>query len=173
MFPLTMPRVLEYKNDVLYQKPLKEVENLRGEKIVDVKNVIKNKYELELDSRNTEIKLNLNLEENNFVDLKFRFNNEYISITYDKSSEVCTIDRSNMELGGRGIRKFKLKADKSLDMHMFIDNSVMEIYYEDGLETTTFMYFPKSDDFKIEIQNDNNVNINELCVWNLRGVRYE
>ena len=50
---------------------------------------------------------------------------------------------------------------------------MMEIYYEDGLETTTFMYFPKSDDFKIEIQNDNNVNINELCVWNLRGVRYE
>ena len=35
------------------------------------------------------------------------------------------------------------------------------------------MYFPKSDDFKIEIKNDNYVNINELCVWNLRGVKYE
>ena len=173
MFPLTLPRVIEYKNNAIYQRPLKEVENLRKAKIVDVKNEVKDKYQLELDNRNVEIKLNLNLEENNFVDLRFKFNDEYISLTYDKASEVCTIDRNNMELGGRGIRKFKLKAENSLDLHMFIDNSVMDIYYEDGLETTTFMYFPKSDEFKIEILNDNNVNINELCVWNLRGVRYE
>lgn len=114
MFPLTLPRVLEYKNDVLYQRPLKEVQNLREAQAVHIENEVKEKYELELDNRNVEIKLNLNLEENNFVDLRFKFNDEYISLTYDKASEVCTIDRNNMELGGRGIRKFKLKAENSL-----------------------------------------------------------
>ena len=78
-----------------------------------------------------------------------------------------------MDLGGKGIRKFKLKADKSLKLHMFIDNSVIEIYYQEGLETTTLMYFPKSDEFKIEINNNNKVKINELNVWNLRGIKYE
>ena len=49
----------------------------------------------------------------------------------------------------------------------------MEIYYQDGLETTTVMYFPKEDDFEFEIKNDNNVKINQLFVWKLRGVKYE
>ena len=86
-----------------------------------------------LTNRNAEIKLNLNIEDSNFVQLKFKVNNEYILLTYDKSSEVCAVDRSNMELSGKGIGKCKLKADNSLDLHMFIDNFVMEIYYEEGL----------------------------------------
>ena len=118
---------------------------------------------------------NMMLEENpnKKIEVKFRFNDEYISLTYDKESEVCILDRNNMELGGRGIRKFKLKGDKSLKLHMFIDNSVMEIYYQDGLETTTLMYFPKFNDFKLEIKNDNKLKINRLNIWSLKGIKYE
>ena len=113
------------------------------------------------------------MENSKNIELKFRFNDEYISLIYDKESEVCIIDRNNMELGGRGTRKFRLKADKSLKLHMFIDNSVMEIYYQDGLETTTLMYFPKSNDFKIELKTNSKVKINQLKVWELRGIKYE
>ena len=56
---------------------------------------------------------------------------------------------------------------------MFIDNSVMEIYYQDGLEVTTLMYFPKEEQLEIEIKNDNKIKINELNIWKLRSVRYE
>ena len=54
-----------------------------------------------------------------------------------KKHQICTIDRSNMCLGGKGIRKFKLEVKEELKLHMFIDNSIMEIYYQDGLEVTT------------------------------------
>lgn len=173
MFPLTLPRVLEYKDNVLYQKPLKEVENLREKQIVSVKDLNINEYSLDLDSRNIEIDLELLLEECTFIDFKFVFRDEYINLTYNKENGVCIIDRNNMKLGGKGIRKFKLNVDKTLKLHMFIDNSVMEIYYQEGLETTTLMYFPKFDDFKIEIKSDNKVKMSELNIWNLRGIKYE
>ncbi|MCQ2015327.1 sucrose-6-phosphate hydrolase [Clostridium butyricum] len=173
MFPLTLPRVLEYKDNVLYQKPLKEVENLREKQIVSVKDLNINEYSLDLDSRNIEIDLELLLEESTFIDFKFVFRDEYINLTYNKENGVCIIDRNNMKLGGKGIRKFKLNVDKTLKLHMFIDNSVMEIYYQEGLETTTLMYFPKFDDFKIEIKSDNKVKMSELNIWNLRGIKYE
>lgn len=173
MFPLTLPRVLEYKDNVLYQKPLKEVENLREKQIVSVKDLNINEYSLDLDSRNIEIDLELLLEESTFIDFKFVFRDEYINLTYNKENGVCVIDRNNMKLGGKGIRKFKLNVDKTLKLHMFIDNSVMEIYYQEGLETTTLMYFPKFDDFKIEIKSDNKVKMSELNIWNLRGIKYE
>ncbi|MBS5984074.1 MAG: sucrose-6-phosphate hydrolase [Clostridium butyricum] len=173
MFPLTLPRVLEYKDNVLYQKPLKEVENLREKQIVSVNDLDINEYSLDLDSRNIEIDLELLLEESTFIDFKFIFRNEYINLTYNKENGVCVIDRNNMKLGGKGIRKFKLNVDKTLKLHMFIDNSVIEIYYQEGLETTTLMYFPKFDDFKIEIKSDNKVKMSELNIWNLRGIKYE
>ncbi|WP_242396802.1 sucrose-6-phosphate hydrolase [Clostridium butyricum] len=173
MFPLTLPRVLEYKDNVLYQKPLKQVENLREKQIVSVKDLNINEYSLDLDSRNIEIDLELLLEECTFIDFKFIFRDEYINLTYNKENGVCIIDRNNMKLGGKGIRKFKLNVDKTLKLHMFIDNSVMEIYYQEGLETTTLMYFPKFDDFKIEIKSDNKVKMSELNIWNLRGIKYE
>ena len=173
MFPLTLPRVLEYKDNVLYQKPLKEVENLREKQIVSVKDLNINEYSLDLDTRNIEIDLELLLEESTFIDFKFIFRDEYINLTYNKENGVCIIDRNNMKLGGKGIRKFKLNVDKTLKLHMFIDNSVMEIYYQEGLETTTLMYFPKFDDFKIDIKSDNKVKMSELNIWNLRGIKYE
>jgi len=35
------------------------------------------------------------------------------------------------------------------------------------------MYFPKDDELQIEIKNNDKIKINELCVWNLRSMKYE
>ena len=78
-----------------------------------------------------------------------------------------------MDLGAKGIRKFKLKAEDLLKLHMFIDSSVIEIYYQDGIETTTFMYFPKFDELQLEVKGENTVEIDNLCIWSLRGIKYE
>jgi beta-fructofuranosidase len=173
MYSLTMPRVIEYRDNVLYQKPFKQVENLRQSQVIKDKNLICDNYKLNLDSRCVEIILNLDMSETNYTEVKFKFNDEYILMTYDKHTQLCTIDRNNMCLGGKGIRKFKLEVKAELKLQMFIDNSIMEIYYQDGLEVTTLMYFPKSEELEIQINNDNKVKINEICIWNLRSVKYE
>jgi len=173
MYSLTMPRVLEYKNDVLYQKPFEKLENLRQTQVVNTKNLICDDYKLKLDSRCVEIILNLDMSKTNFTEVKFKFNDEYILLTYYKETQICTIDRTNMYLGGKGIRKFKLEVKDELKLNMCIDNSIMEIYYQEGLEVTTLMYFPKEEQLEVQIKNDNRVKINQLYVWNLRSVKYE
>lgn len=171
MFGLTMPRVLEYKDGALYQKPLEFIENLRDEKIIDIVNKVEDNYTLKLNSKCVECKIELDINKIEELDIRFKFKDEYISLLYDKKEQICTVDRNNMELGGKGIRKFKLKSEDSMKLHMFIDNSIMEIYYQDGLETTTLMYFPKEEGLEIEIKN--NIKINKLQAWNLRGMKYE
>ena len=173
MYSLTIPRVLEYKDNILYQKPFEEIENLRQAQEVNIKNLTCDYYKLNLSSRCVEIMLNLQMNNTNFTELKFKFNDEYILLTYDKKTQICTIDRNNMHLGGKGVRRFHLNVTDELKLHMFIDNSVMEIYYQDGLEVTTLMYFPGKEQLEIEINNDNEVKIKELYMWNLRGVKYE
>ncbi|EKQ57819.1 MULTISPECIES: sucrose-6-phosphate hydrolase [unclassified Clostridium] len=173
MYSLTMPRVLEYKDNVLYQKPLEEIKNLRQAQVLDVNGLIFDNYNLDLGSRCAEIVLNIEMYKANFIEMKFKFNEEYILLTYDKINQVCTIDRSNMNLGGRGVRRFKLKVLEELKLNMFIDNSIMEIYYQDGLEVTTLMYFPNEEQLQIQIRSDDKIKVNELSMWNLRSVRYE
>ena len=166
IFGLTMPRVLEYRDDILYQRPLEILQNLRETKIIDIKNKHVDNYNIKLDTRTIEFNLDLDLKKTDNIELKLKFKDENISIFYNKKDETCIVDRSNMELGGKGIRKFKLKTHGSLKVHMFIDNSIMEIYYQEGLETTTLMYFPENNNFEIEIKN--NIKINDLQVWKLR-----
>lgn len=173
IYSLTMPRVLEYKNNILYQRPFEKIDNLRQSEIVNITNFTCEDYKLNLNSRCFEIILNVDMENDNFTEIKLLFKDEYILLTYDKNTQICTIDRSNMCLGGKGIRKFKLDVKEELKLHVFIDNSVMEIYYQDGLEVATLMYFPKEDELEIQIKNDNKTKINELCIWKLRSVKYE
>ena len=170
VFGLTMPRVLEYKNNILYQRPFELMGNLRNTKIIELENEVFDGYRFKSDSRRIEFQLDLSLETCTSAELKFHFADEYISVNYNKETEECTVDRSNMKLGGKGKRKFKLKAKNELRLHAFIDNSIMEIYYQDGVEVTTLMYFPLNDDFEIEIME--NVRINKLTIWSLKEIEY-
>jgi len=48
----------------------------------------------------------------------------------------------------------------------------MEIYYQDGIETTTVMYFPKSNELSVYIKGDENIVISELDLWDLKKINY-
>lgn len=171
MFGLSMPRVLNYKDNILYQEPFDFLKNLRQSKIIELENKVVENYSIILNTKAIEIELDIDVNNIDNIELNLNFKDEKIAIIYNKREEICILDRSNMKLGGKGIRKFKLKVDKSIRLHMFIDNSVIEIYYQDGLETTTCVYFPKSNEFDMKINS--NIKINRLEIWKLRRIDYE
>lgn len=170
---LTIPRVLTYKDEVLYQEPIEDMKNLRKEKIVSISNLSCKEQVMNFHKCGIEIKLNLELKKSSNVYIRFKFNDEYILLTYNKENEVCKIDRSNMNFGGKGIRRFKLKTSEELKLNVFIDNSIMEIFFQDGEEVTTFVYFPKEEKLELQISDGIETKINELNVWSLRGIEYE
>lgn len=148
---LTLPRELILKNDKLYQRPISELNELNQNTITKV-----NTDKISL-SANKKLEISIPLKDISSWQGKLKFNDEYILLTYDKNTSVFTIDRNQLKLGGKGIRQFLVKTQDELNLSVYIDNSIIELYLQDGEYYATFCYYPTNDNPIFDlIQNTNN-----------------
>lgn len=148
---LTLPRELILKNDKLYQRPISELNELNQNATTKI-----NTDKISLPA-NKKLEISIPLEDISSWQGKLKFNDEYILLTYDKNTSVFTIDRNQLKLGGKGIRQFLVKAQDELNLSIYIDNSIIELYLQDGEYYATFCYYPTNDNPVFDlIQNTNN-----------------
>lgn len=148
---LTLPRELILKNDKLYQCPISELNELNQNTTTKI-----NTDKISL-SANKKLEISIPLKDISSWQGKLKFNDEYILLTYDKNTSVFTIDRNQLKLGGKGIRQFLVKAQDELNLSVYIDNSIIELYLQDGEYYATFCYYPTNDNPVFDlIQNTNN-----------------
>ena len=148
---LTLPRELILKNDKLYQRPIAELNKLNQNTTTKM-----NKDKISL-STNKKLEISIPLKDISSWQGKLKFNDEYILLTYDKNTSVFTIDRNQLKLGGKGIRQFLVKTQDELNLSIYIDNSIIELYLQDGEYYATFCYYPTNDNPVFDlIQNTNN-----------------
>lgn len=148
---LTLPRELILKNDKLYQRPISELNELNQNSTTKI-----NTDKISL-SANKKLEISIPLKDISSWQGKLKFNDEYILLTYDKNTSVFTIDRNQLKLGGKGIRQFLVKAQDELNLSIYIDNSIIELYLQDGEYYATFCYYPTNDNPVFDlIQNTNN-----------------
>lgn len=148
---LTLPRELILKNDKLYQRPISELNELNQNTTTKI-----NTDKISL-STNKKLEISIPLKDISSWQGKLKFNDEYILLTYDKNTSVFTIDRNQLKLGGKGIRQFLVKVQNELNLSVYIDNSIIELYLQDGEYYATFCYYPTNDNPIFDlIQNTNN-----------------
>ncbi|MCX4130920.1 glycoside hydrolase family 32 protein [Megamonas funiformis] len=148
---LTLPRELILKNDKLYQRPISELNELNQNTTTKI-----NTDKISLSS-NKKLEISIPLKDISSWQGKLKFNDEYILLTYDKNTSVFTIDRSQLKLGGKGIRQFLVKTQNELNLSIYIDSSIIELYLQDGEYYATFCYYPTNDNPIFDlIQNTNN-----------------
>lgn len=148
---LTLPRELILKNDKLYQRPISELNKLNQNTTTKI-----NTDKISL-SANKKLEISIPLKDISSWQGKLKFNDEYILLTYDKNTSVFTIDRNQLKLGGKGVRQFLVKAQDELNLSIYIDNSIIELYLQDGEYYATFCYYPTNDNPVFDlIQNTNN-----------------
>lgn len=148
---LTLPRELILKNDKLYQRPISELNKLNQNTTTKI-----NTDKISL-SANKKLEISIPLKDISSWQGKLKFNDEYILLTYDKNTSVFTIDRNQLKLGGKGVRQFLVKAQDELNLSIYIDNSIIELYLQDGEYYATFCYYPTNDNPIFDlIQNTNN-----------------
>lgn len=148
---LTLPRELILKNDKLYQRPISELNELNQNTTTKI-----NTDKISL-SANKKLETSIPLKDISSWQGKLKLNDEYILLTYDKNTSVFTIDRNQLKLGGKGIRQFLVKAQDELNLSIYIDNSIIELYLQDGEYYATFCYYPTNDNPVFDlIQNTNN-----------------
>ncbi|EOD01116.1 glycoside hydrolase family 32 protein [Caldisalinibacter kiritimatiensis] len=174
---MTIPRVLELRNDKLMQKPIEELKNMR-ENHVSYKDIVLNNEEIQLDNISGDV-IELSVE---FVPqdaqefgIKVRCsedNEEETVIYYDRSSQKLVFDRNKSGKGYGGIRRCHIKDKKNLKLNIFIDTSSVEIFVNDGEEVFTGRIYPNKDSLGIKFfAKGGAIKINKIDKWDLSGFK--
>ncbi|MGL4652059.1 glycoside hydrolase family 32 protein [Cetobacterium sp.] len=149
---LTLPRTLEIKNNKILQTPHPNLKKLRKDEIT-LENITVNEilnlsdfnisgdcYELIIDLKNlnTDFKIDLRIGEN-----------EKTTFSYDYKNKKATLDRNISGAGYDGSRSCSLEVLEKI--HIFMDNSSVEIFLNDGEEVFTGNIYPNKNSLGIEI----------------------
>ena len=159
---LTLPRELKVIDGKLYQVPIKEMENIRGEKIEfsgkvagEVKIGTGTTYELKakFSDFNSDFGLKLRTSKNSETILKFDYNNKKF-----------VLDRTKGEQPDKRLRKVYLGDISELELTVFVDNSSVEVFINGGAEVFSSRIFPEKDADGISVFADKDVNV-EIEKW--------
>ena len=188
LYSLTIPRVLTLRQGHVYSQPVEEIKALRN---LDTKIDINKSNIGELKEtlpKASEVKLDIELGDAKKISFAINYDDEKVTLDYDKSAQIMTINRNGMKLGGKGIRpfndgkntdvdlgirKFKLFASQKLSLDMFIDRSAIEIFFQDGEEVASFLIYPEKDIAPtLTIESDKNISVNGN-IWEMNPIKYE
>ena len=158
LYSLTMPRELTIHQGKVRSQPVKEMEALRGERTdVDVSNAQGTIVKL---PDGSESDITITFGEARQAEVTINWGEEKFVIKYDRNTQLLTLDRNHMKLGGKGIRpfndgkntdvdlgirKFKLFTNLDLQFRLFVDKSVIELFLQDGEEACSLLVYPEED----------------------------
>lgn len=162
---LTLPRELSFEDNILKQKPAEELKDLRKDhlniignldnNLVDIKNN-KTSYELDIDFTN--------INSDDIILKLLKSENEEFIIHFDVVNKAVFINRENFidkfaeEFGH--IRSGEINIGENLNLKIFVDRSIVEIFINDGELVFTSRVFPLETSTGIEISSRGTLNYN-------------
>ena len=171
LFSLTMPRELRLADGRLFYAPLEEMKALRlGEvqrfgaaDVEELAQALEEKSEIEL-------AIVFGEAQEVHIDLAYMETGEYLRFSYARRTAVMTIDREGMQLGGRGVRRFRLAARDVLKLHIYQDKTAIEVFFQEGEEAASLFVFPTKDVRpKLVISADRKLARIDGSLWELGG----
>lgn len=173
MHSLTMPRELRLRQGHIYSRPARELKDLRIQETAVtreeqmVKTLVQELFE------GSEILLELDLGAASQVALTLAYGLEKLVLRYDRVQQLVTIDRDGMKLGGRGRRCFKLFADQTLSLQIFVDRTAVEAFFQHGEETASMLVFPeKNIQPELALTADQPLKTVTASIWALDSFSY-
>lgn len=168
---MTLPRECSLdESGALCQKPLRELESLRKEQ-VHVENVaVKAKTALEqLAGKQREFELSVDLKDAQTVTLNLlETGDERFTVSYNRASQTLRVDRSlcgypltaDLSPEKKPWREARVPLqDGKLNLHVFVDASIVEIYADDGRAAMSSLAFPKGEMYGVSIEADDEISV--------------
>jgi len=173
---LSLPRLLTIsESGQLVQEPLPELKSLRGNSLVD--NFRNNNFSSDCFELVITLKQGSALQ--SFIDvLTNPDGSERTRISYCWKEQLLWIDRSQNStsdnVGKDETRRVSIKPDKdSLDLHIFVDRSVVEVFVG-GTVITTCVYPEHESSTGLEISSiDRDHDLSELAIWEMSAIHVE
>lgn len=152
---MTIPRELSFKNNRLYQNPIRELEKWKVGQIQG--NAEKNEIKVfETQPRHFELDLVLDFETDGYVEL-FLGNDktESVSLRFDLSEKSILFDRSkSLTPGAVSFRKAKLEPEgKKMNVRILCDTCSLEVFADDGKIAFTNSFFFTDSNSPFELRN--------------------
>ena len=137
IYSLTIPRELHIKNNIIYQTPVQELNalNKNNETYLNCQDLILNTP--------CKITLDIDMTDKNYWQGDFEIGGDILKLSFDKNTQEFCVNRDDLSLGGKGKRYFTVSVKEKLHLDIYIDTSVMEIYYQDGEAVATSCYYAK------------------------------
>ncbi|HEY5715333.1 MAG TPA: glycoside hydrolase family 32 protein, partial [Psychromonas sp.] len=155
---LTTPRELSYVDGRLIQKPLRELQQLRGQAIA----VAQDLSCFDLHSKSFE--LNLSMQWGSSLRL-YQSEQGYCEIRLDKASRTLFLDRANTLIReGDTVRELALPDSELLQLQILADTSSLEIFINNGEAVMSARVFTAKDATQIGIEG--NVQIESAWLLN-------
>ena len=168
---MSLPRTLSLKETDtglrLIQAPIKEIESLRTEMMTDT---------ISLES-SVEIELELNADPSQEEGIRlFESEGEETVIGYRAADHILFLDRRksgnvNFNPDFASIEEVSiLSVNKKIKLRIFVDQSIIEVFANDGEASITDYVFPESSSYKIETYNKGGSPAPLFKLWKLKSV---
>jgi fructan beta-fructosidase len=180
---MTIPRVLGLKTTEegirLIQKPVRELQGLRKDKIFLQNEVVIPGVNI-LDNVNSNtFEIIAQFEMGTATEFGFKVcqsDKEETIVGYDLENQKMFVDRTNsgeanfhVAFAGKHESYLEPK-DNKIALHLFVDQSSVELFGNDGVSVITDLIFPSSDSKQIEIYaKDGEVRLNSLQIYTLKS----
>ena len=181
---MSLPRTLSVKkiNDewLLLQKPVAALQSLRT-KILELKNATFNEIKL-LPVKSQQFEMNLVLVSSALSTYGVRIakaGNSFFEIGYDAAKQLLYIDRS--KAGNRSFNKIfetlnrfetpLVLNNKPLQLHIFFDHSIVEVFANNGEAVLTAQIFPDETGNGIELfSSGGKSSLIKATIWKIRSI---
>jgi len=152
---LTLPRELVYKDNILQMKPIKELEQLRTETLLDESYQVDKKQHLVVNAKQYEALLKFDMKDINEagIELKDSRAMSIMTIKYNKKLGKVVLNRA----GDDPEREALLADTDELKLHIYVDTSSVEIFVNDGQRTFTERFY--NDMANIDLIADESTNV--------------
>lgn len=141
---LTLPRELKMENGIVYQMPVKELMGLPWEK--ELTKEIRFSREM--------LRIEMVCQENEISSIRIGTEKNNVTINIEKNKIEMTFlndDKQPADCGGGRTRRFGRTAGLIQKLLIFIDNSILELFINDGEMSMTTRIYLEKDERKIKV----------------------
>ncbi|WP_317368721.1 glycoside hydrolase family 32 protein [uncultured Tyzzerella sp.] len=165
---MSIPRELEYKNDRLYQVPIREIKNYYKNSISLEKFINNESFEDErLFSRTFDLNINLDTDNLEEFTINFAKNAKYNSkFIYKCKEELAIFDRNNAGIRKDCLNERKVKlalVNNKLNVRIIVDKYTVEIFLNDGYKTMTSLIYTdiNANQISFDVKGSTNLSIEQ------------
>lgn len=165
---MSLPRELSLKNGRLYQKPMKELESMRHNKVEYQKECFSGEMCLEkVNGRKIDMELLIRpeKEENCFRKFELRFakkEEQYTSLKFYPEESILEVDRKFSGVRRASVHQRQCRVDfskKELKLRVILDRFSVEVFVNDGEQVLTMAIYTPQEAEDISFLSDEKVNM--------------